>query len=170
MQRKSFADMECPIARALDELGDGWSLLILRTAMLGTTRFADFQERIAIPPNTLARRLETLTEQGFFVRARYERHPPRAAYLLTAKGLEVLPVLLVLSAWGNRWLAPGGAPLECVDPRSGRTLEPIVVDRTSGRELLPGAVAVRPGPGASRRMRANVVRPVVLGASRESAS
>lgn len=167
MQRKSFADMECPIARSLDELGDGWSLLILRTALLGCSRFGDFQERTSIPPTTLSRRLEALTELGFFTRDRYEQHPPRDAYVLTTKGREVLPILLTLAAWGNRWLAPRGAPLECVDPRTRRVLEPVVVDRSSGRELLAGGVAVWPGPGASRRLRARMSQPIVMGTGGE---
>lgn len=145
--------MECSIARALDEVGDGWTLLILRNALLGATRFAEFQEQLGMPPSTLARRLETLTKQGLLTRHLYEDRPPRESYELTQKGSELVPVLLALSAWGSRWLAPEGAPLEWVDPQSGEVIEPIVVDKQTLRPLGAGKVALRAGPGASRRLR-----------------
>jgi DNA-binding HxlR family transcriptional regulator len=153
MQRKSFADMECNIARSVEEIGDGWSLMILRNALLGTKRFQDFEAQLDAPPTTLTRRLQTLTARGFFVRREYTTHPPREEYELTAKGLDFLPVLLSLAAWGGRWLSPGGAPLDLVHPDTGAAIVPAVVDACTGNELRPGQVAVRPGPGASRALR-----------------
>ncbi|HYQ04838.1 MAG TPA: helix-turn-helix domain-containing protein [Polyangiaceae bacterium] len=153
MQRKSFADMECNIARSVEEVGDGWSLMILRNALLGTKRFQDFEAQLDAPPTTLARRLQTLTARGFFVRRAYASHPPREEYELTAKGLDVLPVLLALAAWGGRWLSPGGAPLELVHAQTGATIQPSVIDASTGKELRPGQVAVRPGPGASSKLK-----------------
>jgi len=108
MQRKSFAEVECTIARSIEEVGDGWSLMILRNALLGTKRFQDFEQELHAPPTTLARRLQSLTERGFFARREYESHPRREEYELTEKGREFLPVLLSLAAWGGRWLSPGG--------------------------------------------------------------
>ncbi len=151
------------MARALDELGDAWTLLLLRTALLGVSRFHEFEASLAIPPTTLTRRLEVLTAQGYFERTRYDERPPRDEYALTEKGLDVLPILLALSAFGNRWLAPNGAPLECVDPVTGRRLEPVVTDRKTGVHLTPGTVAVRPGPGASQALRRSLPSPVLLG-------
>src|SRR6478609_6367686 len=110
MQRKSFADVECNIARSVEEVGDGWSLMILRNALLGARRFQDFAAQLDVPPTTLARRLSALTARGFFVRREYAAHPPREEYELTAKGLDFLPVLLALAAWGERWLSPGSEP------------------------------------------------------------
>jgi len=153
MQRKSFADMECNIARSIEEVGDGWSLMILRDALLGARRFQEFEARLAAPPTTLTRRLHALTERGFFVRREYEAHPPREEYDLTEKGLDFLPVLLSLAAWGGRWLSPGGAPFEFVDPASGSTIEPALVDARTGRKLTAGTVGLRPGPGASAELR-----------------
>jgi DNA-binding HxlR family transcriptional regulator len=163
MQRKSFAEMECPIARSIDQTGDGWTLLIVRNALLGTRRFQDFEEGLKIPPNTLVRRLETLIHTGLLERRRYEERPPREEYLLTAKGRDLASVLLALAAWGNRWLAPRGALIECADPATGHRLEPVVVDRKSRRELSAGRVALRAGPGASARLRAEFGRPVLFG-------
>jgi DNA-binding HxlR family transcriptional regulator len=153
MQRTSFADMECNIARSVEQIGDGWSLMILRNALLGARRFQEFEATLGAPPTTLARRLQTLTERGFFVRREYESHPPREEYQLTQKGLDFLPVLLTLAAWGGRWLSPGGAPLELVDPESGAAIEPMLVDARTSQALVPGRVGVRPGPGASAALR-----------------
>jgi DNA-binding HxlR family transcriptional regulator len=163
MRRKSFAEMECPIARSIDQAGDGWTLLIVRNALLGTRRFQDFEEGLEIPPNTLVRRLETLIDNGLLERRRYEERPPREEYLLTAKGRDLASVLLALAAWGNRWLAPRGALIECADPATGRRLEPVVVDRKTRQELSAGSVALRAGPGASARLRAELGRPVLFG-------
>lgn len=165
MQRKSFATMECPIGRSLDVVGDAWSLLILRDALLGATRFQEFQERLDMPPNTLARRLALLTEHGILVRRLYEEKPAREKYELTAKGNDLAPVLLALSTWGNRWLAPDGPPLECVDPATGALLEPLVVDKRTLRPLAAGNVALRAGPGASRALRGKLPDRVPFGAA-----
>jgi DNA-binding HxlR family transcriptional regulator len=153
MQRKSFAGIECNIARSVEEVGDGWSLMILRNALLGAKRFQDFEAQLSVPPTTLTRRLHALTERGFFVRVVYETSPRREEYELTAKGLDFLPVLLSLAAWGGRWLSPQGAPLELVDPETDATIEPSLVDARTGEKLVAGHVAVRPGPGASSELR-----------------
>jgi len=169
MQRKSFAEMECNIARSVEEVGDGWSMMILRNALLGAKRFQDFEEQLDVPPTTLARRLQSLTARGFFVRREYAAHPPREEYELTAKGLDFLPVLLSLAAWGGRWLSPGGAPLELVHPETGAAIHPSLVDACTGKELLPGQVGVQPGPGASQKLRRAMkhLRPVFGACSSE---
>ena len=141
------------MARSIEQTGDGWTQLILRDALLGARRFQDFEARLAIPPNTLTRRLEALVEHGFFERRCYEERPRREEYHLTEKGRDFAPVLLALAAWGNRWLAPRGSILECTDPSTGHTVEPIVIDRRTGRPLVAGEVALRPGPGASITLR-----------------
>ena len=153
MQRKSFAFVECNIARSIEEVGDGWSLMILRNALLGTKRFQDFERQLGAPPTTLTRRLQRLTERGFLVRREYETHPRREEYELTAKGRDFLPVLLCLAGWGARWLSPGGAPFELIDAESGAPLEPLLVDSRTGRALVAGEVGLRPGPGASPELR-----------------
>ncbi|MEP7050781.1 MAG: helix-turn-helix domain-containing protein [Pseudomonadota bacterium] len=162
MQRKSFGDLECNIARAVEQVGDGWTLMILRDALLGAKRFQDFEAGLGAPPTTLARRLHALTQEGFFVRREYEAHPKREEYELTQKGLDFLPVLLALAVWGGRWLSPEGAPLEFVDPVTGAAIEPALVDARTGAPLVAGNVGVRPGPGASAALRRAMVhvRPV----------
>lgn len=165
MRRKSLASIECPIARSLDLVGEAWSLLIVRDALLGATRFQDFQARLGMPPSTLTRRLDQLTRQGLLTRTVYEERPVRERYELTEKGAELAPVLLALSAWGNRWLAPDGPPLECVDPKTGALVEPIVVDRRTQRPLSAGKVALRAGRGASRELKQKLSTQVLFGRS-----
>jgi DNA-binding HxlR family transcriptional regulator len=108
MQRASFATMGCPLARAVDAVGDAWTLLILREAFLGGETFGDFAEHLPIAPTTLTRKLEALVAHDLLARVTYQDHPPRDAYRLTAKARELLPVLIALGEWGNRWLAPDG--------------------------------------------------------------
>jgi len=162
---KSFGGMQCPIARSLDETGDWWSMLILRTAFMGVRRFQEFQERLGIAPTTLARRLEVLTEHGLLVARVYSERPLREEYELTPKGLDFLPVLLSLAAWGNRWLTPDGIAIDLVDPETGEPLDPIVVDRETRRELTAGTVALRAGPAARPAVKHGLRNWIRLGAA-----
>ena len=97
-------DIRCPVARALDIIGERWTLLILRDLMLhGPRRFQDFQTSFdGISPNTLSARLKTLEDAGVVERRFYEQHPPRAEYVLTAKGEALRPTLRALRAWGEQ--------------------------------------------------------------------
>src|ERR1700758_3036702 len=100
MRRKSFDNMQCPVARGLDRIGEWWSILILRDALQGLTRFDDFQKSLGIAPNMLTRRLNRLVEVGILERRRYNERPPRDEYLPTERGRDFQPVLLALLAWG----------------------------------------------------------------------
>jgi DNA-binding HxlR family transcriptional regulator len=101
---KNYAQ-DCPIARALDIVGDRWSLLILRDLFRkGPLRFQDLEQGLAgIAPNTLSARLKLLTAQGVVASRLYEQHPPRPEYFLTDKGKALGPVLKALHAWGDRY-------------------------------------------------------------------
>lgn len=164
MDRKSFARVECPIARATDEVGDAWSLLILRSAFLGVRSFHGFEERLAAPASTLTRKLRQLCDRGLLEKVPYSARPPRDEYVLSDKGRDLLPVLLALAAWGNRWLAPSGAPLVIVDAATGESIDPVMCDARTQRRLMPGEVAIAAGPGASYDLQRALPRPVVLGA------
>jgi DNA-binding HxlR family transcriptional regulator len=163
MERASFAGMDCPIARAVDEVGEGWTLLVLREAFKGAATFSDFQARLPIAPTTLSRRLEVLSERGFFERSSYQEMPRRERYALTEKALELLPILLALGSWGNRWLAPEGELLNVVDLKSGARLDIAIVDRKTSRPLRPGQIGLTAGPGARHAMRQALKKPLVLG-------
>src|SRR5438309_12075434 len=101
MQRKTFGNMQCPIARSLERVGEWWSILILRDAFHGMTRFEQFQKSLDIAPNMLTRRLGALVESGLLERQRYSIRPPRDEYVLTERGRDFRPVMLALLAWGN---------------------------------------------------------------------
>jgi DNA-binding HxlR family transcriptional regulator len=102
MRRKSFAEDRCPVARTLDRVGDPWSMLILRDAGFGATRFDQFEETLGIAPNMLARRLETLVEAGMLERRLYSERPPRHEYVLTDRGRAFQPVLSALKTFGEQ--------------------------------------------------------------------
>jgi DNA-binding HxlR family transcriptional regulator len=97
-------DLQCPVARTLDIIGERWTIMLLRDLVLkGPRKFQDFQVAFpAISPNTLSARLKTLEENGVVARHFYEDHPPRAEYRLTDKGRQLGPVLKALREWGSR--------------------------------------------------------------------
>jgi DNA-binding HxlR family transcriptional regulator len=135
MKRKSFETMSCPIARSLERVGEWWSILILRDAFRGSTRFEQFQKSLDIAPNMLTRRLNALVESGLLERRRYSDHPPRDEYMLTERGRDFRPVLWTLLAWGNRHFAPEGPNVVIVDGDTGELADPVLVDRRTGRPL-----------------------------------
>jgi DNA-binding HxlR family transcriptional regulator len=153
MRRKSFGNMQCPIARSLERVGEWWSILILRDASLGLTRFDEFQESLGIAPNILTRRLKALVEAGLLERRRYSERPPRDEYVLTQAGRDFRPVLWALLAWGNKHFAPEGVSVVIIDSQSGAEAEPVLVDRKSGRPLVTPAFRSAAGPAADARTR-----------------
>src|SRR5215467_8875680 len=158
MQHKSFETMPCPIARSLARVGEWWSMLILRDALHGMTRFDQFQKSLGIAPNMLTRRLNALVEAGLLTRRRYSEKPPRDEYLLTARGRDFRPVLLALLAWGNRHFAPEGASVLLVDAETGAAVDP-----ATGRPINTPDYALIAGPAAGERTqrRYAAARPLV---------
>lgn len=154
MQRKSFGTMSCPIARSLERVGEWWSILILRDAFLGLTRFDQFEESLGIAPNMLTRRLGALVESGLLERRLYQEHPPRHEYVLTERGRDFRPVLWSLLAWGNRHFAPEGPSVIVVDRETGQTADPVLVDRASGKIMTAETFRSAAGPAADERQRA----------------
>src|SRR6516165_6726712 len=172
MQRKSFGNMTCPIARSLERVGEWWSILILRDALRGTTRFDEFQKSLGIAPNMLTRRLNGLVDADLLERRRYSEHPPRYEYVLTARGRDFRPVLIALLAWGNLHFAPEGASVQLVDARTGEPAEPILVDRVTGRPITEADHRNAPGPAANAQIRArnaSSARPIPTNTSNPTA-
>jgi DNA-binding HxlR family transcriptional regulator len=153
MQRKSFGNMQCPIARSLERVGEWWSILILRDALHGLTRFDQFQKSLDIAPNMLTRRLKALVEGGLLERRRYNERPPRDEYLLTERGRDFRPVLLGLLAWGNKHFAPEGASVLLADSETGAIADPVLVDRANGRPVTEPGYTLVPGPAAGEQLR-----------------
>ena len=154
MRHASFEDQACPIARSLERVGEWWSILILREAFLGATRFEQFQKHLDIAPNTLTRRLNALVEAGLLERRRYCDRPPRAEYRLTEAGRDFRPVMWALLAWGNRHFAPEGPSVVLVDRQTGQLADPVLVDRNTGLEMAAPRYTSAPGPNADAAMRA----------------
>ena len=143
MQRTSFGAMPCPIARSLEHVGEWWSILILREAFNGCTRFDAFRDALGVAPNMLTRRLKALVAAGLLERRRYCERPPRDEYLLTERGRDFRPVLLSLLTWGNQHFAPEGANVQIVHAASGEPAEPVLVDRFTGLPIDSPAFIVR---------------------------
>jgi len=131
----------CPVGRGLARAGDTWSMLILRNAGLGQTRFDQFQKSLGIAPNILARRLAALVTAGMLARRRYSDHPPRDEYVLTEAGRDYLPVLHALGGWARKHFG-GGAMSRPVEAGSGREIVPVVVDAGTGVPLADLAIAL----------------------------
>jgi DNA-binding HxlR family transcriptional regulator len=152
MQRKSFGEMQCPIARSLERVGEWWSILIMRDALHGLTRFDEFQKSLGIAPNMLTRRLNALVDAGLLERRRYLQRPPRDEYLLTERGRDFRLVMLSLLAWGNRHFAPEGLSVILVNRETGAAVDPILADPANGRLIDEAHYALMPGPAANDRV------------------
>ncbi len=135
MRRTALDDNPCSIAKALDVLGDPWTMLIIRDAIIGATRFEQFTTRLGIPRATLTARLAQLCEAGVFRRVPYQDHPQRHEYLLTEKGQALRPVVVTLMQWGDRWLRNDPPPTRLVDAETGRSIEPVLIDASTGTPL-----------------------------------
>jgi DNA-binding HxlR family transcriptional regulator len=135
VRRKPLAHLSCSIAKAMDVIGDSWTVLIVRDALLGVTRFEDFQARLGIPRATLASRLDHLVDRGLLDRVRYRERPPRYEYRLTAAGRASRPVIVTLMTWGDQWLRDDQPPTTLIDADTGETIDPVLVDARTGRPL-----------------------------------
>ena len=149
MRRKTFARMNCSIARALELVGEWWTMLILREAFLGARRFHEFQANLGIARNILSARLKKLVARGILERTVAEGGGRRLEYRLTAKGRAFFPVLMALMQWGDRFAAcPGGPPVKVVERESGDAIAEIEVRSRDGRVLRAAEIMMVPGPGA----------------------
>ncbi|KWR91748.1 winged helix-turn-helix transcriptional regulator [Cupriavidus sp. IDO] len=166
MHRKPLGDTPCPIARTVARIGEGWSVLILREAFYGVTRFDDFQKNLGIAPNMLTRRLNFLVGEGVLERRPYCDHPPRSEYVLTQRGHEFRPVLLAMLAWGNKHFAPEGESVLLVDRRTGASVSPVLVDAANGHPITEADHLMAAGPAASEGMHRRLARSA--GASAEA--
>ena len=141
MHDKNLSDAPCPIARTLACVGNAWSMLILRDAISGLTRFDQFRKSLGIAPTILTRRLATLTEEGLLEKRRYSERPPREEYVLTAAGQDFLPVLFMLGAWGRRYRREGKLA-RFIDAETGKEIKPVAVDAVTGAKIGTRAIRV----------------------------
>lgn len=134
MNNEDNCNEPCPIARSLNFAGDAWSLLILRDAHAGLTRFEQFRKSQGIAPTMLTRRLAMLTDEGLLEKRRYSEHPPREEYLLTEAGRDFLPVLFMIGAWGRQYRG-GGKLVRFFDAETGTEIKAVAVDEVTGAKI-----------------------------------
>jgi DNA-binding HxlR family transcriptional regulator len=150
MQRTDFGEMACSIARTLDVIGEPWSPLVLRNIYIGITRFDQLQQSLGISRKVLTERLKWLTSKGVLERRQYSARPPRQEYILTAKGLELFEVLMVMIAWGDRWLAgEAGPPVLYRHHACGKTGHAELTCSECGAPMRATDIDVLPGPGSA---------------------
>lgn len=133
MKEKNSFFVGCPVARGLESVGDTWSILILRDAHAGVTRFDQFRKNLGIAPTMLTKRLGALTEAGLLEKRVYSERPTREEYVLTQAGRDFLPVLLMIGAWAQRNCGENLA--RYIDDETGLEIEPICVDAVTGAKL-----------------------------------
>jgi DNA-binding HxlR family transcriptional regulator len=148
MVRSPFEDQVCSVAQALAELGERWTLLILREAFFGTQRFTDFQQRLGIARNILAARLDKLVTSGILTVQDAEGRGNPRLYRLTEKGRDAIPAFIALMQWGDRWINRENAPIRIVEAATGAEISRLFVRAADGRPLAPRDMRVIAGPGA----------------------
>lgn len=161
MQRTSFRAMNCSVAQCLEVVGEWWSMLIVRDAFLGVSRFDDFQARLGISRNVLNQRLSHLVDEGVLERVPYQERPTRWDYRLTEKGRDLWHVITAMRQWGDRWAAPDGAPVEIVHKACGHVTQAVPTCSECGEALHVRAVRAVAGPG--RRGEGVLARPPAAG-------
>ncbi|HEV7789522.1 MAG: hypothetical protein QOC83_2557 [Pseudonocardiales bacterium] len=136
------------VGRALDLVGEKWTLLILREAFFGVRRYGQLARNLAIPRPTLSARLRTLVEAGLLDRVRYATDPDRHEYRLTRAGQDLYPAIVVLMRWGDSYLAgPAGPPIVLRHHSCGEPAEAFLACRHCGEEITAHNVTPEPGPG-----------------------
>jgi DNA-binding HxlR family transcriptional regulator len=147
MLPRTYENQVCSIARALEMVGDRWTMLVIREAFMGTRRFDDYQRNLGCARNVLTDRLNRLVEVGILRKEPYQERPARHEYRLTRRGVELWPAMMTLKAWGDRHLAPDGPPVLVLHRECGGELDERLHCSRCGAELGPGDVYVEPGPG-----------------------
>jgi len=151
MQRTRFSDQHCSVARTLDIIGEWWTLMILRDLFYGVNRFEALLTQLGISRKVLASRLKRLTEEKILRKVPYQQSPLRYEYRLTRRGLDLIPVLLAIMGWGDRWLTDKGAvPVEFIHQDCGEVITPTVVCNHCGGTLTAGNLRPHLGPGAAK--------------------
>jgi DNA-binding HxlR family transcriptional regulator len=151
MLKADYDGQNCSVARSLELVGERWTLLIVREAFLGTRRFDDFQKRLGVARNVLQTRLERLVDAEILRREPYQEHPPRHEYRLTAKGVDLWPVIVALLKWGDRYEAPLGPPMILEHKNCGGEVDDRRRCTVCGAELEAWDVKARRAAGVSGR-------------------
>jgi DNA-binding HxlR family transcriptional regulator len=161
MRRMSADDQNCSIARTLAVIGDRWTVLVVRELALGRRRFGDIRANVGLSTNILSDRLTTLLEHGLIAKTRVPARGQVHDYALTGKGRDLLPVLVALSAWGDRYAAGElGPPRLWWHTTCEHATEPTLTCSHCHAPIEPDSLRTLPGPGADHRQRAEGMLPV----------
>jgi DNA-binding HxlR family transcriptional regulator len=144
---KTYDSEICSAARALELVGERWSLLIIRDALFaGATRYSHYRS-LDIATNILKTRLDSFIESGIMERRGSLPNPDHFEYVLTEKGRDLAAVVVALTEWGDRWLAPDGPPGLYTHSPCGGQITLVTTCANCGRVHDPAEIEVRPGPG-----------------------
>ncbi|SFU40585.1 transcriptional regulator, HxlR family [Polaromonas sp. YR568] len=158
MPRFKPSESLCSVVRSLDLLGDRWTLLLIREVVFGTRRFDDFAAHLGIARNVLSTRLAKLVEAGVLMQEPLQAEGRRQGYRLTEMGEDLLPVLMSLMQWGDRWLqTPETIPIRIVERATGKPLPALRVRNAAGQVLALADLDWEPGPGAGNPLMAPLV-------------
>lgn len=148
MLGRTYESQVCSIARALEVIGERWTLLIVRDALFaGATRYNDFQRSLGIATNILKARLDGLVETGVMKRRKYSEQAELYEYVLTDKGRDLAYALVALTEWGDRWASPGEPPILYTHAVCGESITQQTICAACGRVEDPAQVRALPGPG-----------------------
>jgi len=148
MLGRTYDDQVCSIARTLEVLGERWTLLVVRDALLGLRKFDEFQRSLGVARNVLSDRLNRLVDAGVLERVPYQQRPPRFEYQLTATGRELAVPVVGLMHWGDRHLAGRAGPPRLTRHREcGGAVHIGLACANCGQPVPPGDMEVMPGPG-----------------------
>jgi DNA-binding HxlR family transcriptional regulator len=148
MLESKYPDQVCSVARALEVVGERWTLLIVREALMGVRRFDDFRESLGLARSVLTARLNHLVDEGVFERRQYQSRPERYEYQLTAKGRQLGPVVVHLMHWGDsHYPSAGGAPRVALHRGCGGRVSATMNCARCRQRVAYGSLELKPGPG-----------------------
>lgn len=154
MSRTRFESMDCGVAQALEQIGDWWTLLIVRDAFFGRKRFSEFQESLGIARNILTDRLQKLVEHEVMVKERLSEPGQRYAYTLSKKGRDLWLVLTAMRLWSDKWVfGRDGVPLVARERDTGREVAALLAVDERGDVIEPSKLEWAAGRGVRPRSR-----------------
>jgi DNA-binding HxlR family transcriptional regulator len=148
MKHSTFPLQACSVARSLEVVGEWWTLLIVREAFFGTEHFSDFKVNLGIAKNMLSDRLGKLVQAGLLDRVLVGGRGNPVAYRLTEQGRDLLPMLVALMQWGDRWINRNSAPVRLLERETGEEIARMAVSTRMQQALSMRDLVVVPGPGA----------------------
>jgi DNA-binding HxlR family transcriptional regulator len=160
MPRTRFDEINCGVAQALDQLGDPWTLLIIRDALVGATRFQQFESNLGIAKNILADRLSKLVENGVLCKERLDEPGQRFEYKLTPKGRDLWILVTAMRLWGDKWIfGEANVPAMFRERGTGREVAGLVAVDPDGVPVKASELEWAPGPGWPKSVKVGDVAP-----------